>query len=164
MTLVRDGPAERDGTVQVGDIIVSVDGHNVEGQRLDVIRNMILGPPGTTVDLTFRSRENVLKHVTLPREKDPSDKLRTRIVMLEREISVAVRDLQAARDMANQERDMRERAERELRDLQEQLRRMSEELQRERELRQRLERELRQTGEDLNRESMENQSKVCDPN
>jgi len=52
-TIVGGGSADRDGSVQVGDIIVKVDGRDVDGEQMPVVRDLILGPQGTYVVLTF---------------------------------------------------------------------------------------------------------------
>lgn len=76
-TIVSGGAAERDGLIQVGDIIVAVDDREVMismiisysrfsiksyalqviGEPLPVLRNLILGQQGTTVKLTLQRRE-----------------------------------------------------------------------------------------------------------
>ncbi|EKX35503.1 hypothetical protein GUITHDRAFT_146427 [Guillardia theta CCMP2712] len=52
-TIVSGGSAERDGRVQVGDILIAIDGTDVRGQSANpnVFRNMITGPEGSTVRL-----------------------------------------------------------------------------------------------------------------
>ena len=52
-TIVKGGSAERDGTVQIGDRILSVDDRSVAGQSLSALRSLILGPQGSTVKLEF---------------------------------------------------------------------------------------------------------------
>jgi hypothetical protein len=41
---------------QVGDVITHVDQRNVEKENLETVRSLILGPPGTIVDLQFRRK------------------------------------------------------------------------------------------------------------
>mmetsp|Transcript_29759 Transcript_29759/g.69951 ORF Transcript_29759/g.69951 Transcript_29759/m.69951 type:complete len:394 (-) Transcript_29759:529-1710(-) len=147
MTFVRGGPAERDGQIKVGDIIVQVDGHTVEGEPLNVVRQLILGPPGTKVKLAFRRRGyGGLVHVTLHREKseDPREvehRLRNEIAQLHerhrREMSALERDHATVRDQLEavvdsektkyfnlereyrRERETRERLEEQLRSMEE---------------------------------------------
>lgn len=52
-TIVKGGSAERDGTVQVGDRILSVDDRSVAGESLPVLRSLILGPQGSAVKMKF---------------------------------------------------------------------------------------------------------------
>jgi hypothetical protein len=52
-TIVKGGSAERDGTVQIGDRILSVDDRSVAGESLPVLRSLILGPQGSVVKMKF---------------------------------------------------------------------------------------------------------------
>ncbi len=52
-TIVKGGSAERDGTVQIGDRILSVDDRSVAGESLPVLRSLILGPQGSAVKMKF---------------------------------------------------------------------------------------------------------------
>ena len=52
-TIVKGGSAERDGTVQIGDRILSVDDRSVAGESLPVLRSLILGPQGSSVKMKF---------------------------------------------------------------------------------------------------------------
>jgi hypothetical protein len=52
-TIVKGGSAERDGTVFVGDRILSVDDRSVAGESLPVLRSLILGPQGSVVKMKF---------------------------------------------------------------------------------------------------------------
>ena len=54
--IVVGGSASREGTVQVGDIILAVDGAEVSGSELNKMRNLILGEIGTFVTLQFLRR------------------------------------------------------------------------------------------------------------
>lgn len=49
--VVPGGPAANSGNVQVGDVVVQLDGRRVEGQSVETVRNMIIGPIGTEVDV-----------------------------------------------------------------------------------------------------------------
>lgn len=52
-TIVSGGSAERDGRIQVGDILIAIDGVDVRGQSqaAPFFRNLITGPEGSTVRL-----------------------------------------------------------------------------------------------------------------
>ena len=52
-TIVKGGSAERDGTVQIGDRILSADDRSVAGESLPVLRSLILGPQGSAVKMKF---------------------------------------------------------------------------------------------------------------
>ena len=52
-TLVKGGSAERDGTVQIGDRILSVDDRSVAGESIPVLRSIVLGPQGSAVKMKF---------------------------------------------------------------------------------------------------------------
>jgi len=60
-TIVSGGSAERDGRVQVGDVLIAVDGTDVRGSGNSghVFRNMIVGPEGSTVRLKLLRGEGV---------------------------------------------------------------------------------------------------------
>jgi len=45
------GSAERDGTCQVGDMIIAVDDREVMGEPLSALRNLILGNQGSQGEL-----------------------------------------------------------------------------------------------------------------
>ncbi|EKX37354.1 hypothetical protein GUITHDRAFT_165492 [Guillardia theta CCMP2712] len=52
-TIVSGGSAERDGRVRVGDVMCGVDGRDVIGEPVSVLRSLLLGHEGSTVVLTF---------------------------------------------------------------------------------------------------------------
>ena len=54
-SLVPGGPAERKGTLREGDVLISVDGLHLMGQRLvfDDVLNMVRGADGSDVILEF---------------------------------------------------------------------------------------------------------------
>mmetsp|Transcript_68062 Transcript_68062/g.168163 ORF Transcript_68062/g.168163 Transcript_68062/m.168163 type:complete len:385 (+) Transcript_68062:174-1328(+) len=52
-TIVSGGSAERDGRVRVGDVICGVDGRDVIGEPVSVLRSLLLGHEGSFVVLTF---------------------------------------------------------------------------------------------------------------
>lgn len=54
--VVVGGSASREGSVQIGDVILSVDGVSVSGTDLSKMRNLILGEIGTFVTLMFLRR------------------------------------------------------------------------------------------------------------
>ncbi len=64
---IPGSPAEKAG-VYPGDILVAVDGVNIEGQELESVREKIVGPEGTAVQITMR-RGKALIDFTLCREK-----------------------------------------------------------------------------------------------
>jgi len=51
--LIRGGSAERSAKVQSGDVIVSIDDRDVRGKGVGEMRNFIVGPEGSTVNLGF---------------------------------------------------------------------------------------------------------------
>ena len=57
--VLPDTPAEMAG-VQPGDIIVSIDGENVEGQPMDAIRALILNPDNDRVLISFEREGNIV--------------------------------------------------------------------------------------------------------
>lgn len=66
---VPGGPAERGG-VEPGDFIMSVDGHDVRGFSPNQIHDLLRGPVGTTVDITFaRPGDEGPRRATLVRER-----------------------------------------------------------------------------------------------
>ena len=56
--VVVGGSASREGSAQVGDVILSVDGISVSGSDLGKMRNLILGEIGTFVTLQFMRRSS----------------------------------------------------------------------------------------------------------
>jgi len=52
-TIVSGGSAERDGRVKLGDVMCGVDGRDVIGEPVSVLRSLLLGHEGSTVVLTF---------------------------------------------------------------------------------------------------------------
>ena len=52
-TIVSGGSAERNGRVRVGDVMCSVDGRDVIGEPVSVLRSLLLGHEGSNVVLTF---------------------------------------------------------------------------------------------------------------
>jgi len=52
-TIVSGGSAERDGRVRVGDVMCGVDGRDVIGEPVSVLRSLLLGHEGSHVVLTF---------------------------------------------------------------------------------------------------------------
>ncbi len=52
--IVKGGSAERDGTVRNGDVLLSIENQSVQGASLSDLRNLILGAPGTFVELSFQ--------------------------------------------------------------------------------------------------------------
>jgi hypothetical protein len=68
-TIVSGGSAERDGRVRVGDVMCSVDGRDVIGEPVSVLRSLLLGHEGSNVVLTFAQGGTVIAkfYVELPR-------------------------------------------------------------------------------------------------
>jgi C-terminal processing protease CtpA/Prc len=52
--LFQGSPAQTSGQLDVGDILVSIDGVLVSGLSSQEINSLIVGPPGTTVTLEVR--------------------------------------------------------------------------------------------------------------
>jgi carboxyl-terminal processing protease len=61
-----DGPAEAAG-VQPGDRLLAVDGEAVAHRRLEDVARALIGPPGSTVTLTFAGRRDRRRTVSLVR-------------------------------------------------------------------------------------------------
>ena len=55
-SLMPGGPAHRDGRLQEGDQLLSVDSFVVQGQKLSAVFEMIKGIPGTKVTPTFHDQ------------------------------------------------------------------------------------------------------------
>jgi len=54
-SLLKGSPAERCGKIAVGDIVLEVNGDNVYGKKLAELAQVLLGPPGSSVQMTFKS-------------------------------------------------------------------------------------------------------------
>lgn len=68
--IVPGGPTDLTGQVRNGDILVQLGGQTLEGLSIEGVRNCILGPPGSFVDLAIQRFENgrpVLIPVTVQR-------------------------------------------------------------------------------------------------
>ena len=68
--LVRNSPADRSGLIKAGDVLYEVDSTNVFRDSLDVVAQLLLGAPGTTVRLLFLRGTRVFVEATLIREED----------------------------------------------------------------------------------------------
>jgi C-terminal processing protease CtpA/Prc len=55
-SLMPGGPAHRDGRLQEGDQLLSVDSFVVQGQKLSAVFEMIKGIPGTKVTPTVHDQ------------------------------------------------------------------------------------------------------------
>jgi hypothetical protein len=56
--LTPNGPAEKSGKIAEDDTLVSVDGYRIEPEdTLETVRQRVLGPPGTTVVMTFQRED-----------------------------------------------------------------------------------------------------------
>eukprot|EP00283_Hemiselmis_rufescens_P026510 CAMPEP_0173468278 /NCGR_PEP_ID=MMETSP1357-20121228/76592_1 /TAXON_ID=77926 /ORGANISM="Hemiselmis rufescens, Strain PCC563" /LENGTH=104 /DNA_ID=CAMNT_0014436477 /DNA_START=42 /DNA_END=352 /DNA_ORIENTATION=+ len=60
------GPAMQSGQVQLGDVVVQVNGQSLEGMLIENARGLIMGPVGTDVQLTLM-RNGVLLGASLRR-------------------------------------------------------------------------------------------------
>lgn len=65
--LVKGGPADQSGRIQPGDVLQLINGEDIYGQGLDILREKIPGPAGSTVKLGFRSYAGQLYEVDLAR-------------------------------------------------------------------------------------------------
>jgi hypothetical protein len=65
--LVKGGPADQAQRIQPGDVLQLINGEDIYGQGLDILRDKIPGPAGTTVKLGFRSYAGQLYEVDLAR-------------------------------------------------------------------------------------------------
>jgi hypothetical protein len=65
--LVKGGPADQSGRIQPGDVLQLINGEDIYGQGLDILREKIPGPAGSNVKLGFRSYAGALYEVDLAR-------------------------------------------------------------------------------------------------
>jgi hypothetical protein len=65
--LVKGGPADQCNRIQPGDVLQIINGEDIYGQGLDILRDKIPGPAGTMVKLGFRSFAGQLYEVDLAR-------------------------------------------------------------------------------------------------
>jgi hypothetical protein len=65
--LVSGGPADQSGRIQPGDVLQLVNGEDIYGQGLDLLREKIPGPAGSMVKLGFRNSAGLLYDVHLAR-------------------------------------------------------------------------------------------------
>jgi len=65
--LVKGGPADQASCIQPGDVLQLINGEDIYGQGLDILRDKIPGPAGTSVKLGFRSYAGQLYEVDLAR-------------------------------------------------------------------------------------------------
>lgn len=68
--LLPGGAASQSGQISVSDVVIKVDGRETYGWQLPRLADHVLGPPGSTVSLTFvseTSRSFDTKDVTLTR-------------------------------------------------------------------------------------------------
>ncbi len=71
-------PAYLCEAVQVGDVLVRVDGQNVIGRSQEDIINMVLGPPESSVSLTIQSQYGYPHVMTAPFQVLPFDNRRNK--------------------------------------------------------------------------------------
>eukprot|EP00802_Teleaulax_amphioxeia_P018734 Tamp_18940.p1 GENE.Tamp_18940~~Tamp_18940.p1 ORF type:complete len:252 (-),score=10.75 Tamp_18940:535-1182(-) len=60
--LAKGGPAESSQMINIGDELLCVDNNEVHGRPLSELGQFILGPPGSTVQLTFVSLSDKSKY------------------------------------------------------------------------------------------------------
>lgn len=65
--IVPGSPAYESGQIYVGDILLSVDGQRVQGQRLDAVNRMVSGPIGSPVTLEFQHEDGSTARLTINR-------------------------------------------------------------------------------------------------
>mmetsp|Transcript_57287 Transcript_57287/g.134504 ORF Transcript_57287/g.134504 Transcript_57287/m.134504 type:complete len:419 (+) Transcript_57287:129-1385(+) len=65
--LVRGGPADSSGQIQPGDTLLLINSEDVYGLSLNVLRNKIPGPAGTSVRLGFKNAQGRFYEVNLSR-------------------------------------------------------------------------------------------------
>ncbi|MDJ0651686.1 MAG: S41 family peptidase [Simkaniaceae bacterium] len=70
--LVPDGPASKNGTIQIGDLLVSVNDQKVEALTFQQFLEMMKGKAGSKVTLEVKRREQMV-HVDLVRENISMD-------------------------------------------------------------------------------------------
>ena len=58
----QDGPADRSGKIQEGDVLVAVEGECVGGRGLSFLSSRIPGPLNSIVKLTFNHGESKYVH------------------------------------------------------------------------------------------------------
>jgi hypothetical protein len=65
--IMSSSPAHSHKGITPGDLLLLLDGENVQGQGLDSLRYKIPGPAGTWVKLTFRSQDGMVYDASLCR-------------------------------------------------------------------------------------------------
>ena len=70
--VVGGGAAEASGRIMAGDVLLCVEGHDVQGLDLTEIRQLIVGRPGSSVTLEFSRRLPSVRHPRLALD-DSSD-------------------------------------------------------------------------------------------
>eukprot|EP00286_Rhodomonas_abbreviata_P018924 CAMPEP_0181307122 /NCGR_PEP_ID=MMETSP1101-20121128/10692_1 /TAXON_ID=46948 /ORGANISM="Rhodomonas abbreviata, Strain Caron Lab Isolate" /LENGTH=247 /DNA_ID=CAMNT_0023413279 /DNA_START=81 /DNA_END=821 /DNA_ORIENTATION=- len=65
--IVKGGPADANGQIQPGDSLLLINGEDVYGLGLDVLRNKIPGPANTSVRLGFKNGSGQLYETNLIR-------------------------------------------------------------------------------------------------
>lgn len=66
--IIEGSPADRSGKFRPGDMIITIDGENVEGKTNAYITNRLQGEIGTTIVIQVKRDQTVLEPVTLIRE------------------------------------------------------------------------------------------------
>jgi len=76
--LSPDGPADQCKSIHIGDVLVEIDGVDVQGKTAGEISSLILGRPGSSVHLKFFSRGRFDRpyHVTMERKRTVNRRLK----------------------------------------------------------------------------------------
>jgi C-terminal processing protease CtpA/Prc len=67
--IVPKSPAEESREVRVGDILLSVDGQQVQGMHLDSVNRLIAGSVGSSVNLEFQHEDGSTSRISFTRRE-----------------------------------------------------------------------------------------------
>lgn len=67
--IIPGSPADESREVQVGDILLSVDGQRVQGMQLDSVNRLIAGPVGSSVNVEFQHEDGSTSRTSLTRRE-----------------------------------------------------------------------------------------------
>ena len=67
-SIIKNSPAEKSGTFEMGDILIEVNGKDISGQSIKTVIPHIRGSPGTEVIIRVRRKNKKLDAVALIRE------------------------------------------------------------------------------------------------
>jgi len=160
-SIIPGSSADREGTVKIGDFLVSVNEQRVPGSAIHLLRSLIIGEVGTFVKLGFRREDGegqvAFYEISLMRanqeffnqlqakaqiQKD-AEQLRSSLVQAEQELSGLRQKLQATESLANKEGEEVKRMRSLVASAEEQLRILTNSLSEEEEERKQLEIKLR---------------------